>query len=368
MAGAGQAILFVILLVMLTISGAYILAYAARCFVLIAQQTAGGLDEVTWPSESILDWLARAVHLAWLVILWLAPVGFVLRAVRPDSGPGSVGLYVGVPAFLFWILFPITLLSSFSADSPWVLFRLEVLRRMARAPGATLAFYASTAPLCLAAGAALYATFAHTMWYVLPVAATPWFLYARLAGRFSRLLGRVRLRTARPVKARDEPKVTPPDRRKKKKTPRTGPAHDPWAVPEEEEQPEKETALPVEGYGLAGDESPRPAPEKEEMAEPVETYEVQMDEGPRRLIRERTKKDNKDRDTEEDEDSIPGVREARQMPDRGVAEAPLPARPFVTGVYSFPFYPASLPAWLLLSGVLLLWGLIYSMMQSVRPV
>ena len=53
------------------------------------------------------------------------------------------------------------------------------------------------------------------------------FLYARLVGRYTRLLGRVRLKAAPPKSA--EPKKERP--RKKKKRARV---QDPWAVPEEE--------------------------------------------------------------------------------------------------------------------------------------
>src|SRR5262249_43533619 len=145
----GSAILFIVLLLLTTVFGAYVLVYAAHVFVTVAQQTAGGLDAVEWPRDPWYDWIARALHLGWLVVFWLVPLGFVLRAVGPESLGASAALWVGVPAAFFWLLFPITLLSSFSAGSPWVLLRAEALVRMARCPAATLGFYLVSAPVSL---------------------------------------------------------------------------------------------------------------------------------------------------------------------------------------------------------------------------
>src|SRR5262249_26172685 len=148
---------------------------------------------------------------------------------------------------LFWLLFPVTLLSSFSASSPWVVLRLATLGRMARCPDATAGFYLLTAPLCLLGGAALYVTLAESHVYALPALATVLFLYARLVGRYARLLDRERPRAAKKVDpvvrsaaraaqvedpwgAPEEEKKKERPRKKKKK--RAAQAHDPWAVPE----------------------------------------------------------------------------------------------------------------------------------------
>src|SRR5689334_16086192 len=98
MPGAGAAIQFVILLLAVTVFGAYLVAYTAHVFVTIAQQTAGGLDEVAWPKDPWYDWIGKALHLLWLVAFWLVPLGLLLRVIGPESVAASASLYVGVPA------------------------------------------------------------------------------------------------------------------------------------------------------------------------------------------------------------------------------------------------------------------------------
>ena len=290
------AIQFVILLVVATISAAGILVYAAHVFVTIAQQTAGGLDEIAWPKDPWYDWIGKALHLGWLVVFWLVPLGLLLRVIGPKSLAASAALYVGVPAALFWLLFPVTLLSSFSAGSPWVLFRPEALGRMARCPSATFGFYLATAPLCLAGGAALYFTLADERIYALPVLATVLFLYARLIGRYSRVLGRVRLKGGKPKadpevrRAAKGAKVEDPwgtpaegtkkERPKKKKKKPAAAAHDPWAIPEEE----AERPRPSEARRSKPTASPRTRRRRGETRSqkppPVEGYDVSPEQPP----------------------------------------------------------------------------------------
>ena len=118
MGAAGPTILFVILLVAALIAGLYIVAYTSNVFLTIIQQTAGGIDTITWTKEPWNDWIGKTLHLALIVACWLVPLGIVLRLIGPESLAASTALYVGVPALVFCLLFPITLLSSFSGGSP----------------------------------------------------------------------------------------------------------------------------------------------------------------------------------------------------------------------------------------------------------
>jgi hypothetical protein len=362
-----SAINFVVLLVAATISGAFLLVFAAHIFVTIAQQTAGGLDEIAWPKDPWYDWIGKALHLGWLVAFWLVPLGLILRVIGPQTLAASAALYVGVPAALFWLLFPITLLSSFSAGSPWVLLRPEALRRMARCPSDTFGFYLATALLCPAGGAALYFTLADERFYALPVLATVLFLYARLIGRYSRLLGRVRLKGGEPKADREarraakgakveDPwgtpaKETKKERPKKKKKKPAPAAHDPWAIPEKEAKGETEQTEEAETYGIAKDEA---APKREKSQEPplVEGYEVSSEESP-------------SAPKEVPLDGAPPVELSRVKAER---EKPLPARPLVDGVFAFPWYPGNIAMWALLTLLFLGWGLIYSVMQGAADV
>ena len=362
-----SAINFVVLLVAATISGAFLLVFAAHIFVTIAQQTAGGLDEIAWPKDPWYDWIGKALHLGWLVAFWLVPLGLILRVIGPQTLAASAALYVGVPAALFWLLFPITLLSSFSAGSPWVLLRPEALRRMARCPSDTFGFYLATALLCPAGGAALYFTLADERFYALPVLATVLFLYARLIGRYSRLLGRVRLKGGEPKADREarraakgakveDPwgtaaKGTKKERPKKKKKKPAPAAHDPWAIPEKEAKGETEQTEEAETYGIATDEARRSERKARSRRPWKDTRSVPRSRRPPR---------RRCRSTEP-----PPVELSRIQAER---ETPLPARPLVDGVFAFPWYPGNIAMWALLTLLFLGWGLIYSVMQGAADV
>jgi hypothetical protein len=363
---AGSAIQFVILLVIATIFGAYVLFQTAYVFVTIAQQTADGRDEVDWPKEFWFDRIGKALHLVWLVAFWLVPLGFLLRVIGPLPPAATASLRVGVPAALFCLLFPITLLSSFSASSPWVLLRWEALGRMARRPSVTFRFYLATAPLCALGGAALYVTLEHRIFYALPVLATVVFLYGRLVGRYARVLGEVRPRPAKKADKEvrraargaevEDPWGTPEEgkkkdrpREKKKKKP-AAQAHDPWAVPEQVAGDTESAEPAVTGYGIAEDQ---PAPTRKDAQKPprVKGYGVSAEEPP-------------SRPKEVPLDGAPPVELKTILAER---EKPLPDRPLVDGVFTFPWYGSNLGMWGLLTLLLLGWGFVYTTMQAVRP-
>jgi hypothetical protein len=356
------ALQFIVLLLVTGLFGVALLLYAAHIFVTIAQQTAGGLDEMTWPKDPWRDWIGSALHLLLLVGAWAVPLGFVLRAVGPERLAASVALYAGVPAVCFWLVFPVTLLSSFSGGSPLALLRPEVPGRMARCPGGTFGFYLLTAPVCAAGGAALYATLAHRLYYALPALAVVLFVYARLVGRYSRLLARVRPGGAKPVADRavrraareaqvEDPWGAPAEKTKqgrprKKKKKRAAQVHDPWAVPEEEVEADQDDK--PETYGIANEKAaPR---QREARPEPAaeEGYGVNPEPPPPRP-----------KDVPLD-GSVP-IEEKRILSE---SETPLPDRPLVGGVFTFPWYRSNLGVWGLLTLLFLGWGLVYTWMQA----
>jgi hypothetical protein len=359
---------FIILLVMTTISGAALLVFAAHVFVTVAQQTATGVDQFDFPKDPWYDWIGRALHFGWLVAFWLVPLGFLLRLIGPKTLAASAALYIGVPAALFWLTFPVTLLSSFSAGSPWVLLRAEALGRMARGSSATFTFFLFTAPLCLAGGAALYFTLAESRVYALPALATVLILYARLVGRYSRVLGRVRLKGAKPMadpevrRAAKGATVVDPwgapeegtkkerPRKKKKKKP-AATAHDPWAVPEESSEAEAKRSEEVETYGIATDE-PAPRPVECPKPPPVEGYDVSPEKPPAPP-------------KEVPLDGSPPVGPTRYPAE---SETPLPARPLIDGVFTYPWGRTQLPVWLLLTLLFLGWAVLYGLMQDAAEI
>src|SRR5262249_30308926 len=148
MAAAGPAILFVILFAASIIVGVCVLAYAARCMLVVVQETGLGQDEVTWPNEPYQDWLGHSVLFIELLGIWLAPAALMARLLRhvwlPDDGALRFLLLAG-PGL--WLFFPIGLLSSLSAESRWVPFRWVIFRCFLRIAPAALIFYFLTAIL-----------------------------------------------------------------------------------------------------------------------------------------------------------------------------------------------------------------------------
>jgi hypothetical protein len=194
------------------------------------------------------------------------------------------------------------------------------------------------------------------------------FLYARLFGRYARLLGRVSLKGSKPKvdrevrRAAKSAKVKDPwgapaegtkkerGKKKKKKKPATT-AHDPWAVPEEEAaQAEAGGAEEAEAYGIAKEEAASEG-ERSQAPPPVEGYDVSPEEP-------------QPRPKEVPLDGSPPVELTRMPSER---EMPLPARPLIDGVVTFPWYRSNLGTWGLLTLLLLGWGLIYTAMQASRP-
>src|SRR5262249_47020414 len=146
MAGAmANAMIFVCLMVLTLLVGAFLFTYAAYLFLVIVQETAAGVDKVRWPSDPLYDKLPRAGYMACMLFICLAPAGLLVRLNRNGAfAESSLLLFFASAALLLWLIFPVLLLSSLSAASPWIVFRATVLRFFARRAGATIAFYFAT--------------------------------------------------------------------------------------------------------------------------------------------------------------------------------------------------------------------------------
>ncbi|HEY7425081.1 MAG TPA: hypothetical protein VH682_12695, partial [Gemmataceae bacterium] len=287
MGAAGPAILFMILFAATIIVGVFVLAYAARCVLVVVEETALGQDNTTWPSEPYLDWLGHAVLFVELLGIWIAPAALTARLLRhvwlPDEGALRVLLLAG-PGL--WLFFPIGLLSSLSAQSRWTPFRWAIFRSFLRIAPAALIFYFLTAVLLSGATALWYLALFGGRGVLLPVTAAVGaavlFIYARLLGRVAWLIRRLPSTERAPAKAKIATRP-PPKPRGKKKRKTTGDVQDPWAVPEEEKLRAKSKRFPrteespkakppyappsaedIEGYGIAADEpaAPEPPPAK----------------------------------------------------------------------------------------------------------
>ena len=149
---AGMAILFFMYLLAATILGIYVAGYAAHSFLTVVEDTAAGNDEVRWPHDPLVDWAWKFVYLGWLMLVWLVPALIVARIWAAGSPPETAfAKTAGMVAALFWLLFPITLLSSLSASSRWFVFSPAILPRLAQRPGTVAMFYLLTGPLTVIA-------------------------------------------------------------------------------------------------------------------------------------------------------------------------------------------------------------------------
>lgn len=387
MGAAGPAILFVIAFAASIIVGVGVLAYFARCVLVVVQDTGLGHDEVTWPSEPFQDWLGHAVLFLLLLGVWVAPPALVARLLRnvwlPDQGALRVLLLVG-PGL--WLFFPIGLLSSLSAQSSWVPFRWAIFVSFLRIAPAALVFYFLTGLLLGGTSALWYYSLFGGRGGLLPVAAVVSglvvLIYARLLGRLAWLIQRLPSRariSPRPKKEKEAPAQArkPIKPRSKKKRKPSAEVQDPWAMPEEEQARARAKRFPrtedppaakekpglhipsaeeIEGYAFAADKppeeprSPRTLPaEEEEEGEPIEMQGTLEPEPPRPA---------------EPQNQMFAEQVRQRIAEREHAEPTPPPHPFFSGVYSFPFYSHCLPHAIVLAlGFLVEGGLVYALID-----
>jgi hypothetical protein len=146
----GTAILLASLLVLATVVGPYVLAYAAHCFLIVLEQTAAGGRHVDWPDEPFLDWIWKAFYLLWLTAVWLVPISLLVRALDLPLLPGLL-----LAGGLFALVFPVGLLSSLGGSSKLVILSPTVLGRLARMVPRLAAFYLVTGLILAGCGVVL---------------------------------------------------------------------------------------------------------------------------------------------------------------------------------------------------------------------
>jgi hypothetical protein len=379
MLGSAVTSAFMLLLMALAILiGIYVFIYAAHRFFVIVQETAAGVDEVQYPADPLLDKLPRAAYLAGLLAICIVPAGFFLK-LNPDIALGGSPLltFFVVATIILWLLFPVELLSALSALSPWIVFRWTVVRFLVRHAGATIVFYVVTALLAAGSFGLLYLGLARNSWLwtlAAPFAGAAAFLiYARLLGRMAYLFDQLPRRGRRRRSPTGTKSVDPwgePEepRSERKKTRQAKPARgeDSWAGPEGvAPKKKKNKAHHVQGYAIADDETNPAALEqpRTKQSKTVRGYRL-ADEPPPSLPKELPQDGYVPvgyepmpikQQSEDEAASLP-------TPDTGMASdfsrrysqrvddtPPPPARPLVSGVYSFPWYPTNLPVWVVLA-------------------
>jgi hypothetical protein len=355
---AGQAILFILSLAAWAIAAGWLIAYAAHCYLVVTQTTAAGLDKVEWPDDPVTDWLPRSVFLVGLLLLWLAPVGILCRALRHDFLPDDGGLrflILAVPGV--WLLFPVGLLSSLASSSRWETVSPTVLGKMLRIFPSVLLFYLCTAPLFAAASALVWVGLFTPVWYALPLASAGGsavlLIHARLVGRLAWLMGE----TENKPTAKKKPKSGAGKRTKAARPPRARASHDPWAAPAAEEEESHEETPPAPGYRVVEQDKEEPRPARPSYLDPEPEPYVMADPAPEPEAAPPAERLNLDKGRVEQELAL----RTRTPPN------PPPAIPLVSGVYTFPFYPTSAKAWVWLGLSGLVTGVFWRMMMQFWP-
>jgi hypothetical protein len=355
---------FVPLLAATMVVGTYVFAYASHCFLTVVEQTSAGNDEVTWPNDPMYDWLWQGVYMLWLTALWLGPIVLALRAVAAAHGDASAVAHVLLAAAaLVWLCFPITLLSSMSASSRWVLFSPRLVRRLfGQRFGSLALFYLHSGPVLAAGAVLMYWLFfrpgaaAFTL-ITAPLLAAVVFVYARQLGRLAHLVEHTRDTADRPAR--------PAPRRRPRLRVRA--AHDPWSGSAEENRPMQPRELPpvmtplegpIVGYDVRYSDRPPPEPPPAPKPRPPD-----LDDVPYEL--EGSPNVDPPRGPMPPQWAQPSEYEMR-LASRGEAPPP-PAHPWASGVYNFPLYSGiSVPLVMLAAGLGVL-GLMIQLLVQFKP-
>src|SRR5688572_25041897 len=101
---AGYAIVAVSATAGLGVVSFLLAVYAAHCFLTVVIDSGCGIDEIRWPSESILDWMLKPVYCAWLLIPWTIGLGVLLSPLLLRE-PLIYGVALAAALYL---VFPIT--------------------------------------------------------------------------------------------------------------------------------------------------------------------------------------------------------------------------------------------------------------------
>ncbi|MCI0460493.1 MAG: hypothetical protein L0Z62_26360 [Gemmataceae bacterium] len=377
----GPAMIFFFALITAVIVGLIMLSYAAHSFLVVVENTAAGDDDVRWPDEPIYDWLWKLWYLVWLVGFWFVPAwvlvdGVLMRVLNL----GAVGVYPVLLAVV-WLLFPISLFSSLSANSLLVVLRGETVRRLARQGLPLVLVWLIAGVLVIGSGVLSYFAIRADSWLLVPLAAVVGpvvlLVYARLLGRVGWLIGeqrteKTRRRRKKQLFEEDERFPTPADL-----SPRP-----PLLVGEGEKDLSSPPPLAGEGAGGGvppGEEDewapatpyvvqdgppPVPARAPQRSPRPVDEesdpYRVREEE-PRRVG---VAMPSTEPSTPYDEPSAGSRLERRQLEP---TLPPPPVSPLWVGVYNFPCYPSATNAWAFLAVLAFVLGLLLRLMKATWP-
>jgi hypothetical protein len=183
-----KGLIFIIVAVAQVVVSFIVFSYAAYSFLETLVGTASGDDEVIWPGDPLPDWIWKLWYMLWIVGIWAVPVYFLLGLFHRLT-PAQFAVVLSA---LLWLIFPMSLLSSLSGPSRWLILRRSVVRSLLKYSGTLALFYAVTGVIFVVAGGAGYLALFGELIYWVPVAAAcsaiAFLLYARLLGRMALLI------------------------------------------------------------------------------------------------------------------------------------------------------------------------------------
>ena len=277
-----SAFVFVPLLAFTWMLGLAVVSHAGQYFLSIVESSSTGTaqnvairgrsfrewikDGIDWPDEPFADYLLKGFFLAYLAALWAGPAVLIARLVTDEPVQR-----LAITAGIFWLGFPIGVLSSLASGSRWNPFWPGLFPGLARRPLQTLGFYLLSAPVL----ALVFLMFDLVLlrpsqvavtWVIAlaPVGVFAFFIYARLVGRLGLALSY----------SLPEVEESRPRRKKKRKPRRPAQTYDEkhrWGIPTEEileDTPKLISPYDGEITGYAVDmegkmpleEPPKPAP------------------------------------------------------------------------------------------------------------
>lgn len=184
MAGAGFIIIFVVAFVGCAIWSALYLIFASHYFITTVTESAAGIDEVPFPSESFLEWWWKPLLCVWVLSAWVIPMAILLSPIAAAS-PLAFAI-VFVSAILF--LYPLSMISVLYAQNWFMFMHPIILWRLVSHFGSFAYVHLVTLITCAVACGFLALAIRNSILYLIPacfVIPTAILLYARHWGRFA---------------------------------------------------------------------------------------------------------------------------------------------------------------------------------------
>jgi hypothetical protein len=164
----------------------FVSLHQAAIFLRIIEDTAAGIDEVAWPRDPWFENFMRWLYLAWVFAVSAAGPAFFFFTVSRVLRVHPAIFWIATLTFA-WLIFPIVLLSTLSANAFYMLLHPPMLLRLAKKPLAAGFLYMNALMFVFPCAILGYAVIGEYHFWLLPVLGVIWtialLVYARALGR-----------------------------------------------------------------------------------------------------------------------------------------------------------------------------------------